>query len=235
MKCSLCISDFLEEISSLSLSAVFLYFFSLILEEGFLISPCYSLELCIQMLISFLFTSLLFTAICKASPDSHFAFLHFFSMGMVLIPVSCTMSLVCYISNNHNVSEAQNNQHLCLYVEVRHWIQTNITVNVGWPQFSHQRKKDSSTCHAVFVWLAGIHSGKVLVAQYTTLCDPMDCSSPGSSSWNSPGKNTGVGCHFFLRDLSDPSITSGSPALQEDSLRSEPPGKPNTESSTPGK
>ena len=39
-----------------------------------------------------LFTSLLFTAICKASPDSHFAFLHFFSMGMVLIPVSCTMS-----------------------------------------------------------------------------------------------------------------------------------------------
>ena len=32
------------------------------------------------------------TAICKASPDSHFAFLHFFSMGMLLIPVSCTMS-----------------------------------------------------------------------------------------------------------------------------------------------
>ena len=28
-----------------------------------------------------LFTYLLFTAICKASPDSHFAFLHFFSVG----------------------------------------------------------------------------------------------------------------------------------------------------------
>ena len=39
-----------------------------------------------------LFTSLLFTAICKASSDSHFAFLHFFSLGMVLIPVCCTMS-----------------------------------------------------------------------------------------------------------------------------------------------
>ena len=39
-----------------------------------------------------LFASLLFTAICKASSNSHFAFLHFFSMGMVLIPVSCTMS-----------------------------------------------------------------------------------------------------------------------------------------------
>ena len=39
-----------------------------------------------------LFTSLLFTAICKASSDNHFAFLHLFSMGMVLIPVPCTMS-----------------------------------------------------------------------------------------------------------------------------------------------
>ena len=49
MKCSLGISNFLEEISSLSYSIVFLYFFALITEEGFLIFPCYSLELCIQM------------------------------------------------------------------------------------------------------------------------------------------------------------------------------------------
>ena len=41
---------------SLSHSIVFLYFFALITEEGFLISSCYSLELCIQMLISFLFS-----------------------------------------------------------------------------------------------------------------------------------------------------------------------------------
>ena len=50
------ISNFLEEISSLSHSVVFLYFFALITEEGFLTSPCSSLELCIQMLISFLFS-----------------------------------------------------------------------------------------------------------------------------------------------------------------------------------
>ena len=59
MKCSLGISDFLEEISSLSHSIVFLYFFSLITEEGFLISPCHSWELCIQMGISFLFSFVL--------------------------------------------------------------------------------------------------------------------------------------------------------------------------------
>ena len=49
MKCSLGVSDFLEEISSFSYSIVFLYFFALFTEEGFLISPCCSLELCIQL------------------------------------------------------------------------------------------------------------------------------------------------------------------------------------------
>ena len=31
-----------------------------------------------------------------------------------------------------------------------------------------------------------------------TLCDPIDGSSPGSL-WDSPGKNTGVSCHFLLQ------------------------------------
>ena len=33
-----------------------------------------------------------------------------------------------------------------------------------------------------------------------TLCNPMDCSPPGSSVHeDSPGKNTGVGCHTFVQ------------------------------------
>ena len=44
MKCSLGISNFLEEISSLSHYIVFLYFFALIAEEGFLISAWLSGE-----------------------------------------------------------------------------------------------------------------------------------------------------------------------------------------------
>ena len=51
-----------------------------------------------------LFTSLLFTAICKASSDRHFAFLHFFFLGMVLIPVSCTMSWTSIHSSSGTVS-----------------------------------------------------------------------------------------------------------------------------------
>ena len=85
MKCSFGISDFLEEIPSLSHSVVFLYFFALIAEEGFLISSCYLWNSAFRCLyVSFsplLFASLLFTAICKASPDSHFAFFFSFPWG----------------------------------------------------------------------------------------------------------------------------------------------------------
>ena len=42
-----------------------------------------------------------------------------------------------------------------------------------------------------------------LVAQLrSTLCDPMDCSPPGSSVHrDSPGKNTGVGCHALFQGI----------------------------------
>ena len=42
-----------------------------------------------------------------------------------------------------------------------------------------------------------------LVAQSCpTLCDPMDCSPPGSSIHeDSPGKNTRVGCHALLQGI----------------------------------
>ena len=103
-----------------------------------------------------------------------------------------------------------------------------------------------------------------LLQLHLTLCDPMDCSPPGSSVHGDfPGKNTRVGCHALLqgiyptqglnlglphcrwilyclshhrssrilepipspRDLPDPGIKLGFPALQANSLPSEPPGK----------
>ena len=36
---------------------------------------------------------------------------------------------------------------------------------------------------------------------YQTLCDTMDCSPPSSCPWDSPGKNTGVGCHALLQGI----------------------------------
>ena len=88
MKCSLAISNFLEEISSLfafycfplfpyiihlgRLSCLSLLFF------GILHSDCYLSFSTLPL------ASLLFSVICKASSDNHFAFLHFFFLGMVL-------------------------------------------------------------------------------------------------------------------------------------------------------
>ena len=35
-----------------------------------------------------------------------------------------------------------------------------------------------------------------------TLCDPMDCSPPGSTVCrDSPSKNSGVGCHVLLQGI----------------------------------
>ena len=109
MKCSLGISNFLEEISSLSHSVVFLYFFGLMAEEGFLISSCYSLELCIQMLISFLFVlcfALLFFSplFVMTAQKAILLFCIFFSHGMVLIPVSCTLSRSSFHSSSGTLS-----------------------------------------------------------------------------------------------------------------------------------
>ena len=43
---------------------------------------------------------------------------------------------------------------------------------------------------------------KVLLIQLCpTLCDPIDCSLPVLCPWDSPGKNTGVGCHFLLQGI----------------------------------
>ena len=121
MKCSLGISYFIEKNLYLSHSIVFLYFFAFITEEGFLISLCYSLELCIQMGLSFLFS---------------FAF------------------------------------QSCL-----------------------------------------------------TLCNPMDCSPPGSSFMGFSRQEYWSGLPFpSPGDLPNPGIEPGSPALQADSLPSAPPG-----------
>ena len=68
----------------------------------------------------------------------------------------------------------------------------------------------------------------VLVAQlYPTLCDPINCSLPGFCPWNSPDKNTGVGCHSILQgNLPNPGIEPGCPTLQAYYLPFEPQGKP---------
>ena len=95
MTCSLGISNFLEEVSSLSHSIVFLCFFALIIGRLSYLSLLFFGTLhsdgCIFPLLvclSLIFFSQLFV---RPPQTTHFAFLHFFFLGMVLINASCTM------------------------------------------------------------------------------------------------------------------------------------------------
>ena len=60
------------------------------------------------------------------------------------------------------------------------------------------------------------------------LCDPVDCGPPGSSvHGDSPGKNTGVGCHAILRGgSSQPRDQTQVSHIAGRFFTSEPPGKP---------
>ena len=51
---------------------------------------------------------------------------------------------------------------------------------------------------------------------YPTLCDPIDSSL--SRPWDSPGKNTGVGCHFLLQCMkakSEREVAQSCPTLSD--------------------
>ena len=60
-----------------------------------------------------------------------------------------------------------------------------------------------------------------------TLCDPMDCSPPGSTSMGFSRQEYWSGLPLASPgDLPDPGTEPRSPALEADALTSEPPGKP---------
>ena len=74
-------------------------------------------------------------------------------------------------------------------------------------------------------WKVGVSAAQ----SCPTLCDPMDCMKPTRllCPWASPGKAFWSGWPFpSPGDLLDPGSKLRSPALQADSLPSEPPGKP---------
>ena len=66
----------------------------------------------------------------------------------------------------------------------------------------------------------------VVAQSCLTLCDPMDCSLPGSSVHRLFRQEYWTRLPFpFPRDLPDPGIKPRSPALQADSLPTLPQGK----------
>ena len=115
MKCSLGISNLLEEISSLSHSIVFLYFFHWSLRKAFLSLLAILWNSAFRWVyLSFsplLLACLLFSTICKASSENHFAFLHFSFLG---ITASCTMSWTSVHSSSGTPSDMIPRNYLSL-------------------------------------------------------------------------------------------------------------------------
>ena len=67
-------------------------------------------------------------------------------------------------------------------------------------------------------WTLAAAAAKSLQSR-PTLCDPIDGSPPGS--WESPGKNTGVGCHFFLQCMkvkSESEVALSCPTLSDSTV-----------------
>ena len=106
------ISSFLEEISSLSHSGVFLYFFALLFKKTFLsllaILWNFAFSWVYLSLSPLHFASLLSSAICRVSLDKYFAFLHFFFFGMVLVTASCTVLQTSIHSSSGTLSTRSN-------------------------------------------------------------------------------------------------------------------------------
>ena len=108
-------------------------------------------------------------------------------------------------------------------------------------QLSPSLCRTLGTLHALsyLIWKRVLCAGAILsmyvcaklIPLYLTLCDLMDCSPQAPLSMNSPGKSTGVGCHFLLHGIFP---TQGSnPCLlrllhwQAGSFVLAPPGNPN--------
>ena len=112
MKCSLDVSNFLEWnlalffllLSSISLHCSFKKAF-LSLLAIFWNSAFSWVYLSLSLL---LFASLLPSAICKASSDNHFAFLHFFFFVIALVTASHTMVWTCIHSSSGTLSTRSN-------------------------------------------------------------------------------------------------------------------------------
>ena len=135
---------------------------------------------CSPLLFTFLFL-----AICKAFSNSHFAFLHFFFLGMVLIPVSCTMSQTSIHSSSDTVSIIYNPLNLFLTSTVFTIINPHFLCLLHWQVGSyllfliHSALFHSSLCRKRLVFQTP--------SQANDLC-LFSLDSPGGY-WEKTGKN----------------------------------------------
>ena len=110
---------------------------------------------------------------------------------------------------------------LCLNSHIHSWLLENRSfdyVLLGYPQrLLHVScfpvARTTGICWADYVYFSLWGNTAAAAAKSLqscpTLCDPRDSSPPGSRPWDSPGKSTGVGCHFLLQCMEVKSESEG--------------------------
>ena len=70
----------------------------------------------------------------------------------------------------------------------------------------------NDTDFAIFVWTFATAAAAKSLQSCPTLCDPTRLPRP----WDSPGKNTGVGCHFLLMKVkSESEVVQSCPTISD--------------------
>ena len=133
MKCILNISNFLERSLPFPFYCFLLFLrivhlrrssYCSLLFSGTLHVVGYIVPLGISFPFSLAFHFSYSSAICKALSDNHFAFLHFFIFGMILVSTSCTMLQTFVHSSSGTLSIGSNplNPSLPLYNHKRFYL-----------------------------------------------------------------------------------------------------------------
>ena len=132
---------------------------------------------------------LLFSLPCPVDGVSLFVSLFIFCIGVQLLYNVFIMLFFSAVQQSESV--------ICIHIYPPFWI--------PFPLSSPQSIRYSSQCWAVLC---------LVTLLCPTLCNPMGWGLPSSSvHGDSPGKNTGVGCHALLQgDLPNPGIEPRSPA-----------------------
>ena len=158
--------------------------------------------------LSFLFSS----AICKASFDNHFAFLHFYFLGMVLATVFCTV-LWTSVHISSGILSTRSNPLSPLYSHKGIWFRSYLNDLVVFPVF--QLKPEfcnkeftiwaTVSSRSYFNWLcrASLPSENIYASESESRSVVSNSLQPHGlgSLRNSPGQNTAVDSLSLLQGI----------------------------------
>ena len=116
--------------------------------------------------------------------------------------------------------------HGILQARILEWVAISLSRGSSqprdWTQVSHtagRRFNLWATREALYMHAAAAAAAAESLQSCPTLCDPIDGSPPGSPiPGYSPGKNTGVGCHFLLQCMkvkSESEVAQSYPTLRD--------------------